>query len=48
MGGIKIFSNTPAKMLAKEICEILRTDHARQVVKRFADGVSCSFFANSV
>lgn len=38
MSGIKIFSNTPAKMLAKEICEILKTNHAKQVVKRFADG----------
>jgi ribose-phosphate pyrophosphokinase len=38
MEGIKIFSNTPAKALTTEICEILRTEPSRQKVKRFADG----------
>jgi len=38
MGDIKIFSNTPAKGLTGEVCEILRVEPAIQSIRRFADG----------
>ncbi len=45
---IAIFSNTPAKSVAEDVCKILRINHGDQVIKRFADGEMCAKVNQSV
>ena len=35
---IKIFSNTPARGIADQVCDLLGIEHGKQIIKRFSDG----------